>query len=240
MKDLESANRLPILSHRMQTAAEMVSAGSRVADVGCDHGYISIWLYLTGRAGACIAMDVHAGPLAAAEKNVRDYGAQAGVTVRLSDGFSALSAGEADCILIAGMGGMLIRRILTEGKAVLADVRELVLEPQSEPEQVRIFLEENGFRICGEKMVCECGKYYPVIRAVPDKEAEPMTEAERLYGPCLIRSGSPVFAEFLQKEKARYLAIAQSLKTAGGAAAREREAEIKEKLEQIHEAEQSI
>ena len=231
---------LPPLSDRMRIAADMVTEGSRVADVGCDHGYVSIWLYLTGRAAACIAMDVNEKPLRAAEKNVRLYGAGNGVSLRRSDGLSALEKGEADCVLITGMGGTLMRRILTEGRQILADVRELVLEPQSEPELVRGFLTENGFRICRETMVCECGKYYPVIRAVPDAQAGPLTETERMYGPCLMKGGSPVFAEYLQKEKRRLTQIAGSLERAEGAAAKERADRIKEQLEQVNEAEQYI
>ena len=202
----------------------MVTEGSRVADVGCDHGYLSIWLFNSGKCPSCIAMDIHAGPLAAAEKNVRAYGASAGVQLRLSDGLAGLEKGEADCILIAGMGGSLITQILKKDSPVLEGVRELVLEPQSDAALVRRFVAASGFGIVQEDLVTECGKTYPVIHAVRERMKEPhaaseshpaeavLTDTELRYGPCLLRDRNPRLKTYLEKEKKRLTAIMARLR----------------------------
>ncbi len=155
------------ISRRLQAVADMVTSGSRVADIGTDHAYIPIFLMENGIIPRAVAMDVNAGPLARARAHIEARGLSEKIETRLSDGLTALAPGEADCIVIAGMGGPLTVRILTEGKDRLAGCRELILQPQSEIRLVRAYLEQKGWRIVREEMVCEDGKYYPMMRAVP-------------------------------------------------------------------------
>lgn len=155
------------ISKRLQAVADMVTSGSWVADIGTDHAYIPIFLAENGIIPRAIAMDVNAGPLARARAHIEAHGLSEKIETRLSDGLTALAPGEADCIVIAGMGGPLTIRILTEGKDRLAGCRELILQPQSEIRLVRAYLEQKGWRIVREEMVCEDGKYYSMMRAVP-------------------------------------------------------------------------
>lgn len=104
------------LSARLQAVADLVSEGSRVADIGTDHGFVPIYLIRSQRASACIAMDVRRGPLARAGEHIGENGLKDVIRTRLSDGLSALQQGEADTIICAGMGGRLMQRILREGK----------------------------------------------------------------------------------------------------------------------------
>ena len=149
------------ISKRLSRLAAMVTEGSRLADVGTDHGYVPLCLYRQGRIPSAIAMDINEGPLERARAHIREAGLEHYIETRLSDGLHALRAGEADTVLIAGMGGGLTERILTDGKGVLETVRELVLQPQSEIWRVRRFLCENGWRIVCEDIVVDEGKYYP-------------------------------------------------------------------------------
>ena len=120
---------------------------------------------------------------------------------------------QVDTVVIAGMGGRLIARILEEGRQVCESLRELVLGPQSEVYGVRTWLEMNDFRIDREDMVLEDGKYYPVIHAVPAEGGKPgrnmaepggkiLTEEERLFGPCLLKERHPVLQRYLLREEA--------------------------------------
>jgi tRNA (adenine22-N1)-methyltransferase len=156
------------LSKRMEAAAAMVSAGNILADVGTDHGYIPIELVQRGIVPSAIAMDLREGPLSRAREHIKEQGLSDRITLRLSDGVSALSKGEADTVLIAGMGGELIIRILTDGADICHGVRELILQPQSVIGEVRRFLRENGYRITDEDMVLEDGKFYPMMRVIPE------------------------------------------------------------------------
>ena len=158
------------ISKRLETVASLVSSGNRLADVGTDHAYIPIWLAEQGRIPSAIAMDINEGPLQRARQNVEKYGYEGQIVLRLSDGLDELGPGEADTILIAGMGGPLMMRILSRGRETSRMARELILQPQSELTRFRHFLHENGYRIQQEKIVLDEGKYYTVIKAALGQE----------------------------------------------------------------------
>ena len=155
------------LSKRLQMLAGMVTPGNRLVDVGCDHGYLSIYLVQKGICPEGIAMDVRQGPLACAEEHVRESGLGDYIKVRLSDGLGAYAAGEAETMVCAGMGGRLMGRILSESMEKAKSFRELILQPQSELEEFREFLRKAGFAVTEEEAVCEEGKFYFAMKAVP-------------------------------------------------------------------------
>ena len=107
----------------MQANADMVSTGGVVADIGCDHGYLSIYLLESGKKDRAIAMDVRPGPLSSAEENIRLAGLSDSIELRLSDGLEKLSIGEADTVVIAGMGGPLMERGFMHQEAELLSAR---------------------------------------------------------------------------------------------------------------------
>ncbi|MCC6093703.1 MAG: class I SAM-dependent methyltransferase [Eubacterium sp.] len=159
------------MSKRLLAVTAMVTPGNRVADIGTDHAYVPVYLVENGIAPCAIAMDVRKGPLARAEQSVREAGLLEHIQLRLSDGMEKLMPGEADTAVIAGMGGMLVCHILTGFPETTASLQELVLEPQSETYKVRYLITASlGFVITDEQMVCEDGKYYPVIRAEKREE----------------------------------------------------------------------
>lgn len=188
------------LSHRLMTIASFVRRGSKIADIGTDHGYIPIYLVKEGISPSALAMDVRKGPLERAENHVLGYGLGDKIKVRLSDGLMKLKPGEADTIVIAGMGGELIVRILEAGRHVWESTERLILSPQSEIGSVRHYLEENGFTILRETMVKEEGKYYTVIEA-GHGAMHYGRECFYEYGKCLIQENNEVFREFLEKER---------------------------------------
>ena len=135
------------LSKRMKAAASMVTTGNVLADIGTDHGYVPIALVQRGRIPSAIAMDINKGPLEKAREHIVMCNLQDKIETRLSDGTKALTVGEADSILIAGMGGELVLHILREGEAVCHSAKELVLQPQSDVHKVREYLRNNGYLI---------------------------------------------------------------------------------------------
>ena len=161
------------LSERMKAVAAMVTNGNVLADVGTDHGYVPIMLVNRGFIPSAIAMDINEGPLQRARENIIANQLQEKIDTRLSDGVSALSDGEVESIVIAGMGGELTIRILTEGESVCRSVKELILQPQSDIQKVRKFLREHGYRIVDENMVYEEQKYYSVMKVIPVEEDSP-------------------------------------------------------------------
>lgn len=151
------------ISRRLERVASFVKDGGVVADIGTDHGYIPIYLVKEKRAVSAIAMDVRMGPLSRAKEHIAEYGLEKQISVRLSDGLEKLCPNEADTVVIAGMGGELMIRILQQGRHMWDSVKQWVLSPQSELAQVRRFLAEQGFRIEKEDMLEEDGKFYVIL-----------------------------------------------------------------------------
>ena len=172
MTDMGNAPILSKMSQRLVTVAEMLRDDSgkklAVADVGCDHGYVSIYLIQSGIASSAVAMDVRQGPLSGASDNIREYGLLDVITTRLSDGLKELKKGEADSLIIAGMGGKLMMRLVKEGNLKELGIRIAVLQPQSDISEFRAFLRDEGFFITDEKMILEDGKYYFPMKVVTD------------------------------------------------------------------------
>ncbi len=173
------------LSDRMAAIASICLPAGVLADVGCDHAYLSIHTVLNKKAEKVIATDLREGPLKKAEENVKKYRVGDKVDIRLGYGLDALSEGEADAVLISGMGGLLICDILAGGMNKINNVKQLILQPQSDLSCVRHFLHRNGFRIEAEKMCEDSGKFYTCMRAVPGTEAY-QNEYEYEYGKILL------------------------------------------------------
>ncbi|MCF0134631.1 MAG: SAM-dependent methyltransferase, partial [Blautia sp.] len=120
------------LSLRLKAIADLVTPGNRLVDVGCDHGYLPVYLVQESIIPSAIAMDVRKGPLERARANIRMYGYEAFIKTRMSDGLAELRAGEGETLVIAGMGGPLMESILAAKPEVRESFREMILQPQSD------------------------------------------------------------------------------------------------------------
>ncbi len=203
---------------RLKCIASNVKSGGIVADIGCDHAFTSIYLVEEKLARGAIAIDINKEPLKRAWQHIQESGMEEYISVRLSNGARELKKGEADTILISGMGGALIASILEESINIIKDAKELVLSPQSEIYIVRHFLHDNGFKIVSEEMVKEQGKFYVVIRAVPGSQHY-KDESGYIYGEYLIKNKNKILEEFLLKEQKRTGSILDSLASSSGSAA---------------------
>lgn len=233
-----------MLSRRLQMLADMVTPGNRLVDVGCDHGYLAIYLVQTGICPGAIGMDVREGPLAAARRHVEEAGLEDYIDVRLSDGLAGCGAGEADTLVCAGMGGRLMERILRTDMEKAGQLRELILQPQSELPRFRAFLRKAGFAVVQEDAVCEEGKYYFAMKAVcRDRRKEDPGGAQResydlydMFGELLLRDRYPVLLGYLEHRRKYILQLLASLTASGSGKARGRLAEVRRELEQTEEA----
>ncbi|NBI70907.1 SAM-dependent methyltransferase [Clostridiaceae bacterium] len=223
------------LSKRLHVIASFVAPGSAVADIGTDHGYIPVYLVKEGIAPRALAMDVRKGPLERAKEHVREHGLSDRIALRLSDGLSGLKPGEADTVIIAGMGGKLVMRILEQGRHVWDSVKHFILSPQSDWGETRRFLEQAGFRIDGEAMVEEDGKFY-VVMAVSRGEMRLSRACYYEYGKDLIGKKDPALFRCLDREKRTVGAILEGLSEAQTENMRKRQAALKERLAVIEEA----
>ncbi|OWA36685.1 tRNA (adenine-N(1))-methyltransferase [Saccharibacillus sp. O16] len=220
------------LSQRLNTICEWIPGGSRLADIGSDHALLPTYAVQEGRAVFAVAGEVNRGPYNAASKQVAEAGLKNKIDVRLGDGLAAIQPGEVDVITIAGMGGALIVRILTEGKVKLAGVKRLILQPNVGEDLVRRWLLEEGWLLTAERMLEEDGKIYEVLVGDRAESAEQAQELNnRLYadtqigeppitlgreqllefGPFLVQEASSVFHEKWIGEIAKLERVAGSM-----------------------------
>lgn len=253
------------LSKRLQMLAGMVTPGNRLVDVGCDHGYLSIYLVQKGICPEGIAMDVRQGPLACAEEHVRESGLGDYIKVRLSDGLGAYAAGEAETMVCAGMGGRLMGRILSESMEKAKSFQELILQPQSELEEFREFLRKAGFAVTEEEAVCEEGKFYFAMKAVPlgadvmafmearetkeatnaretteSKEATGSRESTQtlydMFGELLLEKRHPILLEYLIQRRKHLEGLLACLKSENSERAKGRRMEVEKEISAVLDA----
>ena len=247
-----------VLSKRLEAVAAFVDKGMSAADVGTDHAYVPIALVERGICPFAIAMDVKPGPLERAGENIAAHHLTGKISTRLSNGLEALAAKEADCVIISGMGGSLILKILQEAGSLLYTLKTLILSPQSDPEKVREWLWERGFGFADEVMVEEDGKFYVVMKiAVPETSDRMMTHGgnepllvsvirrekrrwllpeELYYGPCLLKKRSPVLYRYLKREQKIFERVLSQLDEAESTRSSARKEQIQTELKRTAKA----
>ena len=227
------------ISNRLKKVANNVAFKTCV-DVGTDHGYVPIYLCLNNICDYVIAMDINEGPLSICFDNIQKYRLSDRIYTRLCDGLTGVEAGEAESVVISGMGGILIEKILSNNIELTKSFKQLVLSPQGDEKVVRKFLEENGFVIEKEDMIQDEGKYYLIIdaryyqndtKSEDDEESLEETSEENkelsdeekedekykkivneMFGEYLPRTKNKVFAEYISKEYRNYSFILECLR----------------------------
>lgn len=188
-----------IISKRLKKIADFVPNGSRLLDVGSDHAYLPIFLLQENKIQQAIAGEVAIGPFYSAVKNVENYGLSDRIQVRLADGLAAFSEEDGiDVITIAGMGGRLIREILSKEKEKLSSMKRIILQPNNRENELREWLSQNNFKIVAEDILEEMGKYYEMM--VVEIGEKPLNNQEISFGPFLLEEKSAVFIDKWKKE----------------------------------------
>lgn len=224
------------LSRRLSAVVSMVTKGGCVADVGCDHGFVSIYLIQHHIAERVIAMDVNEGPLARAREHVTAYELDAYIELRLSDGITLLKEEDrVETVILAGMGGKLMERIMSSGMERGLFIREYILQPQSDWGSLRKFLRDKEYTITDEDMVLEDGKFYPVIKVCyKGKPIDGVVYEKSItdaFGPLLLAQKNPVLEQYLQKEIKKFDTIVRGMERRGRV-----EEEVRRKRQFLEEA----
>lgn len=183
------------LQPRLQLLADMVPAGSRLADVGTDHGYLPVYLLQQGRISRAIASDIVDGPLQHARQTAAEYEVD-GIDFRLCPGLDAIAPHEADTVVIAGMGGETIQAILSAAPWTADGSHLLLLQPMTKVEYLRKWLVDNGYAFTEERLVWDKDHLYPVF-AVRGGTQPPLTAAQQ-YGGVLL-DGDPLYGAYLDE-----------------------------------------
>ena len=191
--------KLP-LSTRLLACCQFVNPGDRVADIGCDHGYLSIHLLQSGIARSCIASDVAEGPLQSAMRNARKFGVGSKITFHLSDGVQNIPR-DFDVMVCAGMGADTIMSIIHHSAEWLKDSRyRLILQCQSKRPELRQWLYDEGFRINRETLAKDGKFVYSIMEVVYDPGFG-LTPAETYITPQLLEDNHPLLPEYYARVK---------------------------------------
>lgn len=212
--------RLPRLDARLSAALPYVREGCLLADVGTDHAYLPIYLALTGRIRGAVATDVHKGPIERAAAHIRAAGLEGKIRTLCTDGLHGAENDRPEDILIFGMGGDLIVRIIGEAPFLCQPGIRLILQPMTHAETVRAILASRGFRITGETLA-KTDRIYQIICADYDGTPYTLTSAEAWLGPRNIAERGEWFPEFVRHEMHTLSVRARGKQSAGDPAEEE-------------------
>ncbi len=185
------------LSNRLRVCSTFVRPGDRVADIGCDHGYLGIHLLKENIASFVIAADVNEGPLRSALRNAEKFGVKGQMSFYLSDGVRNVPR-DFDCMVCAGMGADTMMSILDAAPWLKDKQYRLILQCQSKRPELREYLYENGFSIVRETLAQDGKFIYPVMEVIYQPD-EPLSPAQYHITPMLLQSGSELLPAFLER-----------------------------------------
>jgi tRNA (adenine22-N1)-methyltransferase len=215
------------LSARLADVAALCPPGAVVADIGSDHGLLPLALLRSGRAPRAIAVDLHPGPVA--QLRARAAG-EPRLEVRAGDGLAPLAPGEAQVIVLAGIGARLAERLLRAAPAVWAAADRVVVQVNEGPEELRAALLGLGMELVDQRFVEERGRpfFTDALRPRAEGAAPALSGAAALLGPWLLAAPSPGLRRWVQRESDRLDAILAALAAAPPTGLVERRAALRE------------
>ena len=201
------------LSTRLLACCQFVNRGDRVADVGCDHGYLSIHLLTQGIASSCIASDVAEGPLQSALRNAHKFGVKNKMEFYLSDGVRNIPR-DFDTLVCAGMGADTMMSIFGSAPWLRDRKYRLILQCQSKRPELRRWLYDAGYRINRETLAKDGKFVYSIMEVVYDP-GHGITPAETYITQQLLEDNHPLLPEYFERVKHGVELTIRGLKQAG-------------------------
>ncbi|WP_430882944.1 tRNA (adenine(22)-N(1))-methyltransferase [Fusibacter sp. JL216-2] len=217
------------LTPRLKTIADLVPKGTIVGDVGSDHGYVPIYLVENDICERAIASDINEGPTENARQAVSEADLTEKIDVRHGGGLLPYEVGEIETVIIAGMGGLLIRDILLERPEMTESIKTFVLQPMVAQDELRMWLSQNGFKIVDEKLSQEAHRMYEILVV----EHGQMTIEDPLsyeIGIKLLKENDPLSQVFIDKKIKQTSEIIRGLEASKTPEVKVKLPELKEKL----------
>ncbi len=217
--------KLPI-SQRLLACCDYVNQGDRIADIGCDHGYLSIHLLTSGIARSAIASDINEQPLQSAIRNSEKYGVRDRMEFYLSDGVRGIPR-DFDTLICAGMGGDTMISILEAAAWLKSSRYRLILQCQSKRPELRKYLYAQGWHIRRADLVKEGHFYYPIEEVIYEP-GHSLTPGQARIPDALRDCGSPLLPEFTARVLSGLETSVRGLERTGGEKYEEHKAALTE------------
>lgn len=185
------------LSKRLQKIADLVPVGSIVADIGTDHGYIPVYLIESGKCKKVIGSDISKGSLDKIIQYVKQLNLEKNIETRLGNGLEVLKPNEVDTVIMAGMGGILMKDILEKNLDITNSITHFILQPMIAAKELREYLIHKDFIIIDEELVKEENIFYEIIYAI---KSESKLADQKAYeiSPLLIEKKHPLLVEYIE------------------------------------------
>ncbi len=221
------------IGERLQTVASLVPPCHTVADIGTDHGYVPVSLALSGQCRRVIASDIAEGPCQAATETRNRYKLHNEMEIRMAPGLKGLRPGEAETVVIAGMGGATIVGILEEAPEITASVKTFVLQPMNAAGLLRRWLAQHGYRIMEEALCKENKIIYSIIKAVHGEEKQELSSLEEEFGPCILGKKPALWQEYLEGKAEHYRRLLRQMAASPAAVNSAKYDNLKKMLAQV-------
>jgi tRNA (adenine22-N1)-methyltransferase len=183
------------LGIRLQAVAGIIPESCRrVADIGADHALLPIYLLQAAQADYAVAGELRRGPFLRARQAVREAGLADVISVRSGNGLEVLSPGEVEAVVLAGLGGDVIRSVLSSPLA--ASFTRFIIQPMSRAYKIRQFLAQQGWAIVQERLVKENQKYYTVMLVQTGGRPYELDELQLELGPVILQQKDQLAQEY--------------------------------------------
>lgn len=222
------------LTPRLQAIVDKVTRGHTVADIGTDHGYIPIYLIKNNISPKVIAGDINEGPLRNAQKQIAIAGLHDRVITRLGNGLEILKQGEAETVIISGMGGSLIKDLLLNSLSIVESVKQIILQPMVAQAELRYWLSQHEFNIVDESLAREGNKYYEIMVVERGKMAID-DEIYYIIGKKLLENNDPLLMEYAEMQLRKHKNILKGLEDPQSNNARLKSLEFKKIVQKLEE-----
>lgn len=202
--------KMNFISKRIKTVSSFIKPFTRIADVGCDHGYLIIEAFLQQNITFAQAIDNKEAPLLSAKENIQGYDFFNNVVFTLSDGIKDLDK-QVEVLIIAGIGGLNIIEILTANPSKLHNIKRIILQPNRNLYEVRKWALENNWEISNETILEENNIFYEILVLAKSTEPLSYSEKELLFGPVLIQNKGEIFIKKWQEINQNYERLIENL-----------------------------
>lgn len=221
------------IGERLKTVASLVPPCHTVADIGTDHGYVPACLALAGQCRRVIASDIAEGPCQAAAETRNKYKLHNEMEIRMAPGLQGLRSGEAETVVIAGMGGATIAGILEESPEIAASVTTFVLQPMNAAGLLRRWLALHGYRIAEEALCKENKHIYSIIKAVHGEGKQELSPLEEEFGPCILEKKPALWQEYIDGKAEHYRRLLRQMAASPAAVNSTKYNDLKKLLAQV-------
>jgi tRNA (adenine22-N1)-methyltransferase len=227
------------LTPRLQAIADSINGYEILADIGTDHAFLPIYLMQNGKIANAIATDINKGPIDIANERISKFKLENKIETRQGNGLTVIAPNEADAIVIAGMGGMLIAEIIEQSMSVARAAKILVMQPMLDSGKLRRYLLQSGFEIFDEELAKEDRKIYEIIWARYTGKCLETTDMMDI-GPVIIEKKHLLAKDLIEKKVTELNNIIDKLGNLESELSQKRLQECKELLNYYNEVKEWV